>query len=101
MYKGTISEEHLQSALTFYDSLCICKSDLLFCLSCSPETSIKRRGGEGSLVTTPFLWKYNEILTDCFDNYTGLKVNIATDELTIEEMNNEISYYFNSLFNNN
>lgn len=62
------------------------KPNLLISFHVSPEESIKRRGGEGRLVTKDFLMEYNRLL-DVFINSLRInKVIVSTDNLAIDEV---------------
>lgn len=60
--------------------------DLLIVLSVSVNESLRRRGGEGHVVTKSFLETYNSIL-DVFIDSIGINKNIiCTDNMQIDEV---------------
>lgn len=64
--------------------------DLFLGFSVSPDTSIKRRGGEGRLVNKEYVKSYNRFFMDFFATIDVRKKMIYTDEIDISEMNNLI-----------
>lgn len=60
--------------------------DLLMIFKVSPKEALKRRGGEGHLVTNDFLMDYNRLL-DVFINSIGInKVIVSTDNQKIDNV---------------
>ena len=67
--------------------------DFLITLSIPVEETIKRRGGEGRLVTREFVTTYNRLFK-CFINSLQInKVNIPTENKSIEEVVNITTNY--------
>lgn len=60
--------------------------DLLIAFFVSTEESIRRRGGEGRLVTKEFVYNYNQLLTTFFHSLELNKKAINTDNKSIEEV---------------
>ena len=60
--------------------------DLLISFNVSAETSIKRRGGEGRLVTKEFVTNYNNLLNIFINSIEINKVIISTDNQSIEQV---------------
>lgn len=61
-------------------------TDLLICLSISETESIRRRGGEGKLVTKNFVANYNRLLGS-FINSVGInKIIFSTENKSIGEV---------------
>jgi len=63
--------------------------DLLITLMIPPEESIKRRGGEGRLVTKEFVSRYNHILKDFINSLKINKTIIFTNNKSIPTVVNE------------
>lgn len=71
--------------------------DLLMIFKVSPEEALKRRGGEGHLVTNDFLMDYNRRL-NIFINSIGInKVIVSTDNHRIYEV---VNVTLNSILEN-
>lgn len=69
--------------LTLFDTML---PDLLIVLRVSVDESLRRRGGEGHVVTKSFLETYNSIL-DVFINSIGINKDIVcTDNMQIDEV---------------
>ena len=69
--------------LTLFDTML---PDLLIVLRVSVNESLRRRGGEGHVVTKSFLETYNSIL-DVFINSIGINKDIVcTDNMQIDEV---------------
>lgn len=60
--------------------------DLLIAFYVSPDESIKRRGGEGRLVTKNFVSNYNNLFNSYIASLTINKVFIDTTNKSIEEV---------------
>lgn len=60
--------------------------NLLIAFYVSEEESIKRRGGEGRLVTKEFVSNYNRLLTTFINSLEINKVLVSTDNKSIEEV---------------
>ena len=60
--------------------------NLLIAFYGSEEESIKRRGGEGRLVTKEFVSNYNRLLTTFINSLEINKVLVSTDNKSIEEV---------------
>ena len=64
--------------------------DLLITLIVTPEEAIKRKGGEGTIVTKEFICNYNNLLT-VFINSIGInKTIICTDNRAINDVVDEV-----------
>ena len=64
--------------------------DFVIALVVSPETSIKRRGGEGRLVNQNYIREYNKLFMRYYQEIGCPKTLIKTDELDVYEMNEKI-----------
>lgn len=64
--------------------------DLFLGIFVSPETAIKRRGGEGRLVTRKYLEDYNRLFMEFWVTIPTKKKTIKSDELTALELSNII-----------
>lgn len=60
--------------------------DFLIALNVSVEETIKRRGGEGRLVTREFVTNYNRLFKSFINSLQINKVNISTENKSIEEV---------------
>lgn len=60
--------------------------DFLITLNISVEETIKRRGGEGRLVTKEFVTIYNRLFKCFIDSLQISKLNISTENKSIEEV---------------
>ena len=60
--------------------------DFLIAFHVSVEESIRRRGGEGRIVTTEFVSNYNRLLTTFINSLGTNKAIIHTDNKSIEEV---------------
>lgn len=60
--------------------------DFLITFHVSVEESIRRRGGEGRIVTTEFVSNYNRLLTTFINSLVTNKAIIHTDNKSIEEV---------------
>lgn len=60
--------------------------DYFIAFSSSPEESIKRRGGEGRLVTANFISRYNYFFTQFYQALEVPKLWINTNDLSREEI---------------
>ena len=56
----------------------------------SPKIAIKRRGGEGRLVTERYIAKYNEMLLRFYETIEIPKVLIETSKMDVYESNHTI-----------
>ena len=64
--------------------------DLFLGIFVSPETAIKRRGGEGRLVTRKYLEDYNRLFMEFWVTIPTKKKTIKSDELAALELSNII-----------
>ena len=64
--------------------------DLFLGIFVSPETAIKRRGGEGRLVTRKYLEDYNRLFMEFWVTIPTKKKTIKSDELSALELSNII-----------
>lgn len=64
--------------------------DLFIALTVTPQTSIKRRGGEGTLVSKAYISQYNEMLWKFFDDVKVPKELVNTEFYTVFDMNQRI-----------
>ena len=60
--------------------------DFLVALYVTTEESIRRRGGEGRIVTREFVTTYNSLLKDFIDSLGINKTIVSTDNMHIEEV---------------
>ena len=70
--------------------------DLFLGIFVSPETAIKRRGGEGRLVTRKYLEDYNRMFMEFWVTIPTKKKVIKSDELNAQELSNVV---FNNILN--
>jgi len=96
MQSGKMSKE-LYSAFTNYLKVLKLESQLAFFFFTAPEEAIKRRGGEGRVVTYEFVKKFNEQLEVFFQMYHGKKVKIDTTNLTKKQVTRITYEHFQKL----
>lgn len=74
---------------------CICQAffkalklypDLVILLSTTPDEAIKRRGGEGRIVTKEFIENYNKMLFEFWDGISANKFSLNTTMLSRNEV---------------
>lgn len=65
--KGACSQEQYNTYMATYEHLCF-NSDLVIALTTCPTEAIRRRGGEGRIVTLPFVEKYNRCFLDFYQS---------------------------------
>ncbi|MBO5004696.1 MAG: AAA family ATPase [Clostridia bacterium] len=70
---GKLTPEEVKHTNNFFQSIGIKFPDIVVFLSTTPEEAIRRRGGEGRLVTLDFLKNFNGLL-DCFMNTISVPV---------------------------
>lgn len=59
---GSITSEQVKSIENFFNAIELSTPDLVVTLSITPEEAIKRRGGEGRIVTLKFIEDFNQKL---------------------------------------
>ena len=71
--------------------------DFLVVLTSDPNTSLKRRGGPGRLVTLDYLKEYNNLLNSFYTTLTIPKTLINTSNMSVDEVTNQILTLITSL----
>lgn len=91
---GNCTYEQYVSSLNFVKSFEVIGSTKLFVFYVSPEEAIRRRGGEGRIVTYDYIKNFNALTEDFFNkNYYNLpKKFINTTNLSIDEELNEVVF---------
>lgn len=70
---GQLTPDKVTYADNFFQSIGIKFPDKVVFLSTTPEEAIRRRGGEGRIVTLDFLKRFNSLL-DCFINTLSVPI---------------------------
>lgn len=87
MYLDSVYNPNISSkSCVLKDILTDYYPDFLIALNVSVEETIKRRGGEGRLVTREFVTTYNRLFKCFIDSLQINKVNISTENKSIEEV---------------
>ncbi len=84
-HKGQKTEEQYKACNDYLHVMPII-TNVAFFFFTTPEEAIKRRGGEGKVVTLSFIKEFNEELVALLDEYKGQKVCIDTTNLSQEEV---------------
>ena len=88
LWKGECSEEQYKKFREqFIDDLF---PNFLIALTVSPRVAIRRRGGEGHLVTKDYIRDYNHLFMTYYSELDCKKVLINTGELNVYQMNKMI-----------
>lgn len=88
LWKGECSEEQYKKFREqFIDDLFL---NFLIALTVSPRVAIRRRGGEGHLVTKDYIRDYNQLFMRYYSELDCKKVLINTGELNVYQMNKMI-----------
>lgn len=83
---GTMSTSEVSKTNAFFQSIGIKYPDLVVYLSTTPEETIRRRGGEGRIVTYSFVKQYNKVLDSFIDSVTCPVFHLDTTNLSQDEV---------------
>lgn len=83
--RGQLTSEELDICQGFFKALKL-YPDFVILLSTSPDEAIKRRGGEGRIVTKQFVEHYNNMLLDFFDEIHSPKYSLDTTFLSRDDV---------------
>lgn len=87
--EGKCSVKEVQSYLEFLQDSKIWP-DFLIAVTTTPEESIRRRGGEGRLVTKKWVEDYNRLLIPFYNDMSVDKTLIDTTDRTREQVTNQL-----------
>lgn len=82
----SILENQVSKTNAFFQSIGIKYPDLVVYLSTTPEETIRRRGGEGRIVTYSFVKQYNKVLDSFIDSVTCPVFHLDTTNLSQDEV---------------
>ena len=84
------SVKQFQVQTQFFNNLGIASPDLIVYLITTPEEAIRRRGGEGTLVTKAFVEKFNLCLEEFMKSISTPVLRIDTTKLTKQQVCNYV-----------
>ena len=83
---GEITWEQADSIHNCFDSIGISKPNLVVALSITPEEAIRRRGGEGHIVTLEFIEDFNQKLYSFIKTIAYPVIYLDTTQMSKEEV---------------